>query len=192
MFQTPSKGSSQVALAEPLDINNRYVVRLEQIVDEGVSKFADTNKPNPEHSLRWVFQVFNTDKTPVLTVDDTTYEIWEWTSSKTGKGNGKTAKARLWIEALLGRPLEDNEITADTANDILGKVAVCLFEDKETGGQDGQELTTRTRILRLSPYKGEAAAPAAPKPAPKAKPAPAADLPWDAPKATAVTAAPAF
>lgn len=203
MFATPGKGSSVAMLAEPIDVDQRYLVRLVKLIDEGVSKFDDPTKrkpgSQPDHSIKWVFRVATLDRAPLLTIDDEPYEHFEWTSQKTGKGNGKTAKARLYMEALLGRPLEDEEINAETANAIIDKVAVCLFENRE-GTDDVGTPFTRVKVLRLSPYKEGAksgALPPAPSPAPvaaavadrevaarKAQKAVAdavagSDLPWD-------------
>jgi hypothetical protein len=179
VFQTASKTSSQAAPAEPIDINQRYIVQLMSLRDEGVSKFADKTDPEPEHSIKWILRIHQLDKTPMLTIDDEPYELWEWTSSRTGKdpsGKTPTAKARLWIEAFMGRAVEDEEIKQPGfEQQLIHKPAFALFEEKARQGQDGQENTRRLRVLRLSPYVEKTpAAPAAPvleTPAPTPKPA---------------------
>src|SRR6266702_264649 len=118
-----------VAPAEPIDVNNKYLVKLAEIKDEGVSKFADPADADPAHNLRWVFRMATQDKTPILDVEGGPYEHHDYTSNRTGKSKTKTAKARLWAEALLGRPLEDNEIDDSLPMALREKVAVALFEE---------------------------------------------------------------
>lgn len=170
MFDTPSRKTVFVAPSQPIDVDQRYLVRLMKIEDEGVSKFADPAKGEKFHNLRWHFRVAHADtKEPILSAEDEPWEHVQWTTSKTGKSpnGGMTATARLWIEALLGRTMEDEDITPDLPDQLIGKVASCLFESNEKISQEG-EAYTKLSILRLSPYRGEAAAPK-PKPAPKAE-----------------------
>ena len=88
----------------------------------------------------------------------------------------------------MGRPIEDNEIDDSLPNTLREKVAICLFEEVERGGQDGTEAYMRLKILRLSPYKMGAAA-ETPRPAPAPAPLPppqrepvgaaaGSDIPW--------------
>jgi hypothetical protein len=162
VFQSP-KATSYVAPAEPIDVNQRYLVRVTNWEDLGVSKYADPTKPGPPpHRIRWIFRIGKLDGTPILDVDGNPYEHWDYTSNKTTKGN-KTATARLWMEAFLG-PLEDSEIDGRILDRLKGKVALALFEEVVSDGQDGQEATSRLRILRLAAYRPKGAAP---KPEPK-------------------------
>lgn len=167
MFQTP-RTTSMVAPAEPLDVTARYLVRLTELVDEGVSKFADPNATDPAHNIRWVFRMGEYEtRAPILDLDGNPYELWQYTSNKTGKARGKTAKAREWMEALLGRPLEDNEITSDMQQQLLEKIAVALLEEYEVERDGG--TYTRIRILKLAPWREKEPAMAAAAPAPKVK-----------------------
>ena len=166
MFQLP-KQSAYVPPAEPIDINQRYLLRLVGLEDAGVSKFADPDDPNPTHRIRWTFRMATLDGAPILDTEGNPYEHYDYTSNKTSKGK-KTAQARLWMEALVGRALEDDEIDGQIASRIKGEVAVALFEEVQAGG-DGTDEYTRLRILRLGPYKAAAgsARNAAPAPAPR-------------------------
>jgi len=190
VFQAPSKTTVQAALAEPIDLNQRYLVRLVSIHDEGVSKFADQSKAGePEHSIRWVFRVARMDKMPLLNVDNTAFELWQWTSNRTGKdpaGKTPTAKARAWAEALLGRQVEDEEIArSGFEQQLINRVAVCLFDSKQrtyTDGTGQEQTATRYNIMRLSPWQEQA-------PASTTAPAPAAAPPVQVTAAPAVPAA---
>lgn len=183
MFAKP-KTSTYVAPAEAIDVNDKYLIKLADIKDEGVSPFADPADVDPPHNLRWVFRLAHMDRTPIRNVDGDAFEYHDYTSNRTGKSKSKTAKARDWAEALMGRPLEDNEIDDDLPNKLRDKVAVCLFEEKERTSNTGESYM-KLKILRLSPYRanGQAAEPARPAPAPERKPEPVAasagaDLPW--------------
>jgi len=153
MFAKP-KTSSYVAPAEPIDANDKYLLKLSEIKDEGVSKYADPADADPPHNLRWIFRLAKSDRTPVLDVDGNVYEHHDYTSNRTGKSKSKTAKARLWIEALMGRPLEDSEINDGLPTMLREKVATCLFEEVERES-DGGESYMRLRILKLGPYRGQ-------------------------------------
>lgn len=186
MFSKP-RTTTFVAPAEPIDANDKYLVKLSEIKDEGVSKFADPAEVDPPHNLRWVYRLAHMDRTPVLNVDGDVYEHHDYTSNRTGKSKSKTAKARQWIEALLGRPVEDNEITDELPNMLREKVAVCIFEEVEKEREDG-EAYTRLKILRLSPYKAGANGQAVERPQAPPPPVPqqrqpvaaaaGSDIPW--------------
>lgn len=159
MFQAPST-TTFVAPADPINVNQRYLVKVVDLIDRGIAKWPADNAtlPNPVHRIRWVFRMANQDGTPVLDLDGNAYEHFDGTSSKTSKGKTRTATSRLWMEALLG-PLEDHEVANPNITQRLkGKVAVALFEEVDSIGQDGTEVYSRIRILRLSPYNKSAAA----------------------------------
>ncbi len=165
MFQAPPRTTTYVAPEDPIDVNLRYLVKVTELVDLGPSKYPQpTDDPNnPTHRIQWKFRMAAPDGSggwnPVLNTDGDPYEHYDYTSSKTGKSTragGKTATARQWIEALYGRALDEDEVIAQRSNFhnlLREKVAVALFEEKEAGGEDGQESYMRLRILRLSPYK---------------------------------------
>ncbi len=165
MFQAPPRTTTYVAPEDPIDVNQRYLVKVVELVDLGPTKYPQpTDDPNnPTHRIQWKFRMAAPDGNngwlPVLDTDGNAYEHYDYTSSKTGKStkaSGKTSTARMWIEALYGHPLEEDEVIAKRSEFHLllrEKVAVALFEEKESGGEDGQESYMRLRILRLSPYK---------------------------------------
>lgn len=161
MFQQPKPGISYVAPAQPIDIEQRYLVKVEELTDLGPSKFPQPgdDPDNPTHRIQWTFLMADTNGNRILDVDGNPYKHRDYTSSKTGKAQragGKTATARMWMEALYGKPLEDEEIGPDIANELRGKSAVALFEEKEKQSQAGETYTALT-ILRLSPRKAGAA-----------------------------------
>ena len=161
MFATPS-AVQYVAPAEAIDVDSKYIVKVKDIADLGVSKFAENpDDPKAPHNLCWTFRMATADRKPVLDVDGNPYELRQYTSNKTGKYQGKTAKARQWIEAFYGRPLEDHEINDGLVDALQGKTAVALFEEYDIE-RDGQTFK-RVRILKLSPDKK--AAPATVNPA---------------------------
>lgn len=161
MFQQPKSSISYVAPAQPIDVNQRYLVKVEELTDLGPStQFPGNDPDNPTHRIQWTFLMATIDGGRVLDIDGNPYHHRDYTSSKTGKArnaSGKTATARLWMEALLGKPLEDEEIGPDIASDLRGKSAVALFEEKEKTDQSGNPYTSLS-ILRLSPRKGGAQA----------------------------------
>lgn len=157
MFRDPASGGG-FAPEEPIDITKRYLVRLMDVIDEGVSPYAK-DKANPEHSLKWIFRVAHADtKAPLLTIEGDPFELWQFSSNRTGKANGKTAKARMFMEALVGRELTDEEVKTIKRDQLLNKVAIVMFDENEQG---------RISILRLRPYDGTVE----PEPTPKSTPA---------------------
>lgn len=164
MFQAPKTTITYVAPATSIDVNQRYLIKVHELVDLGPSKFPQPNDDpdNPTHRIQWNFLLADMNGNKILDVEGNPYHHYDYTSSKTGKSTkagGKTATARMWMEALFGKPLEDDEIGADIANQLRGKVAVALFEEQEKTSRDG-EAYTALRILRLSPRKAGAAEPA--------------------------------
>lgn len=167
MFQAPGKTTKYVAPQEPIDIDQRYIFKLVNLEDQGVSKFADEAKGETYHNIQWTFYVAHQEtRKAVMNVDGEPWEHIEYTTSKTGKNpkNGLVAKARLFIEALLGHSVEDDEITADLPQTLIGKYGSGFFEEKEMESQTG-ETYTKLKILKLGPYR--AGKTEEPKPAPK-------------------------
>jgi hypothetical protein len=177
MFQTSSRSTVSYERPANLDLDERYIFKLVKLEDEGVSKFADPTEEKPFHNIRWDFNVAHADsKTPIFGSDGNPWVFSDYTTSKTGRNpkNGQVAKARVWIEALLGKQIESDEITADMPSKIIGKYAAGFFEEKDRESQDGAAYK-RLVIMRLTPYKpGEKPEP---KPEPKPTEAPP-DLPF--------------
>lgn len=159
MFNTP-KTSTFVDAAEAIDVDERYIVTLHALSDEGVSQFAtDPLAPDAPHNIKWQWIVkHQADGRPILDVDGKPWLLNAFTSSKTGKAKGKVAKAREWMEALYGRELENTEIQPGFEESLIGKSAIADFESKQTEPDimTGKSFTRYT-ILRLRPVKGGSA-----------------------------------
>lgn len=183
MFQAPKRTSDFTAPPTEIDVDERYIFKLVKLTDKGVSDWADPAKNEDFHDIDWTFQVARAEsKAPIFNADGTPWEFIDNTTSKIGKNpkNGMVAKARLWIEALLGHGVETDEITADTPNQLIGKFASGFFENKEIEARDGSTYT-RLKILKLTPYKAGAAPEPAPAPPPPVAAASAKEdsqLPW--------------
>lgn len=176
MFDRP-----QAKTYEPpasINIEERYLFRVKSLVDAGVSKFADPAKGEKFHNIEWHFNIaLASSRQPIFADDGQPWEYVENTTSKTGKNpkNGMVAKARLWIEAFLGHSVEDDEISADLPQQLVGRTATGFFELVDREAQDGSQYQ-RLQIMRLTPYKGGPAA--QPEPAPQPAAAAAESLPW--------------
>lgn len=167
MFDPPKKTMSYVAPATPIDVDTRYIFKLVHIQDNGVSRFADPAKNESFHDIEWHFNIANAEtRQPILDIDGNPWKLVDYSNSKMGKNvqKGMVSKSRLWIEALLGHSIEDDEITPDLPDQLIGKYAVGFFEAKEKVAQTGEPYT-KLQIMRLTPYK--AGAKAEPKPEPK-------------------------
>lgn len=166
MFDAPARGGTYVAPREEIDIDIRYIFKLVKLEDQGISKFADQANGQTFHNIAWHFNVAKQDTGEVIfDVDNNPWVHVEFTTSKTGKNpkNGMIAKARLWIEALLGHTVDDEEITADLPNMLIGKYGSGFFEQKEVDAQDGSTYT-KLKILKLGPYRPKAKAEPKPEP----------------------------
>lgn len=176
-----------VAPAEEIQTDGtRYIVRLAEIRDDGVSKgqFVDPADPDPPHTMRWVADLFHIDGTPVLDTEGNVYQHHELTSNRIGKGKTRTAKAREYMEVFLQRELDESEIDDTMSRQLVGKMAVVLFEGKERETQDGTPYT-RYSWMKIYPYKrAPAAAGSAPMPQaaaipPRNLPEQPGELPWN-------------
>ena len=172
MFQTPTRSSTRYERPANIDLDERYIFTLVKLEDEGISKFADPAKGENFHNIRWEFNVAHAEsKTAIYDSEGARWVFIDYTTSKTGRNpsNGNVAKARLWIEALLGHQVEDDEITADLPSKLVNRYAAGFFEEKDRQSQDGSTYQ-RLQIMRLTNYKKgdvEAAAPPPPPPPPK-------------------------
>lgn len=181
MWSTPRSGSVYVPPEEDIEANTgrQYLVRPLDIHDEGVSQFADPADSNPSHNIRWTFSVHDPEtRVAMLNTEGTVFEHTDYTSSRTGRGRSQTAKARDWMEALMGRELADEEINDDLTPQLLKCAAVAIFETKQRTSRTG-ETYDKLFIEKLYPYRApkRAAQPAAPRPAPAARAAAPAELP---------------
>ncbi len=107
--------------------------------------------------VRWVLALYEGDR-------QATSDFWQTTSPNMGP----KARARQYVEAFLGRPLEEGERI--NPNDLIGKrcTGMVIHEPSKTKADE--------MVAKLVSVKPLAGAPAKAKPAPavtKAKPAPA-------------------
>lgn len=179
MFQAPQRSATTyVAPPSNLSLDDRYLFKVIKIEDQGVSKYADPTKGENHHDIRWEFNVAQADsKTPIFDPEGNPWVFVDYTTSKIGKNpkSGMVAKARLWIEAFLGRSVEDEEAAACGPAQLVGKYAVGFFEEKERESQDGTPYT-KLAIMRLSPFRpGQKSEP---KPEPPPPPPSNPDLPF--------------
>lgn len=128
---------------------DKYIVeclRIEEAPDNGFGV-----------GVRWVLGLYQNGER-VLQGDGTPLEFWQTTSPNMGP----KARARAYVEAFLGRPLEEGERI--NPNDIPGKwlSGMVIHEDSTT--KQGQKVA---KLVSVKPHtNGAAAAPAA-KPAGK-------------------------
>lgn len=114
----------------------RYRVKLTDLVD---------TDPPTDHldwgpRLRWFFNIYDSDGDPVLTEDGEQGQI----CPITGTSTGPKSKARPWIEALLGRAIENGDTGEEMQDEIIGKEGWALISDNEKG---------YSQILSISPLK---------------------------------------
>jgi hypothetical protein len=179
MFAAPSIRDF-VDPSDQIDTMQRYVLQLVSVTDEGVSSFAkDKNDPSADHSIKWIWKVQTSNEVQINGPDGQPWELWEWTGNRTGrKKDGSPSKARERLEALVGRELNDDEITRVPVDKLPGRKVQCLFHRVKTTAADGSEVE-RTRILKVAPFKTNgsvtppaAPAPVTPSPAPQDEPIP--------------------
>lgn len=147
-----------------VDIDKKYIVEVIGIT-EAPSQFE--NSREGQMSLTWKFNLYDLD-TNIAVIDSNSnlsYELWNFTPDTTYRNTktGKTAKAREWTEALIGRELTDEQmndlIDLGFEESLLHKRGLADLEWYVT--KSGNE---RLRIIRLRPYKKNAA-PVATQPA---------------------------
>lgn len=186
MWSTPRSTTTYVAPEEEIESNTgrQYLVRPVEIKDDGVSQFADPADANPQHNIRWTFTLHDPDtRVAILNIDGAPYEHIDFTSSRTGRGRSNVARAREWMEALMGRDLEDGEINDALTEELLKHAALAIFESQEKTSKTGEPYL-KLRIDKMFPYRPKRSstpAPAAAAPASRQATRPAAgkdDLPW--------------
>jgi hypothetical protein len=89
------------------------------------------NSPNQEKWLKWTFQVYSSDEGVELTAGSSVRF-------------GPKAKARLWVEALLGRKLDTDE-TIDTDKLAPRDCEVVVRRDEKNFARISEVLPVRRR-----------------------------------------------
>lgn len=153
MFAAPSVRDF-VDPADQIDTMQRYVLELVSITDEGVSPFAkDKNDPAADHSIKWIWQVQTDTEVPLVDSTGSPWEMWEWTGNRTGRRkDGSPSKARERLEALVGRELNDDEITRVPIDKLPKRKVQVLFHRVKAVANDGTDVV-RLRILKVAPHK---------------------------------------
>lgn len=128
----------------------QYRVSLKKI-DDVESSFSE------DGNWQWVFEIED-----VINSDDDEAEefIGQELFGFTSKGLGPRHKARGWIEALLGRKLEEGEAVAE--DDLIGAKAVANVIPHTR--QDGTESTKIASEAGLTRYKAKKKSKPAPPP----------------------------
>ena len=140
-FQKPSAGGSVFECED-----GRYLLRVDSLEDMPDGEFGP--------GIKWVLNVADaTTKEFLLDERGFKAELWQFSSAKLTP----RAKGRKWVEAFLGRTLdEENDDGDQIMADLLGKwaIAILAHNDKD-----------RIAIVTVSPLKKGAAAPATKDPA---------------------------
>lgn len=126
-----------------------YLVQFKDVVLED-SKFSDDGQ------FHWYFTIKRVMHSPVDDAENFVgEELWGFSST----GLGPKHKARKWVEALIGRTLEDKE---EVTIELLSATRAIATVEEETL----PDRTTRTKLTALKPYKKASSKQAAPAPEP--------------------------
>jgi hypothetical protein len=184
MWSKPGSTEVFVAPEEEIEADNgkQYLWRPISITDAGVGQFADPADPDPAHSMKWDGYLYRPeDRSAIMNVEGHPYVHQDWTTSRTGKGRTQTARARMFMEALMGRDLEDSEINDELTAKLLECIAVVIFSSSEKTSRSGESYF-KLKIDKAFPYRPKtAAAPVAARPAARTSARPSADLPFPEP-----------
>lgn len=140
-FQKPSAGGSVFECED-----GRYLLRVDSLEDMPDGEFGP--------GIKWVLNVADATTKEFL-LDDRGFkaELWQFSSAKLTP----RAKGRKWVEAFLGRPLDEENDDGDQIMEaLLGKwaVAILAHNDKD-----------RVAIVTVSPTKTGTPAPKTQDPA---------------------------
>lgn len=170
----PSEGGSfAITIEDRFDPTDDHVVELMSMETyDGVSKIDG----KPYTSLMWHTRIYDTDGVAFLNeLDQSPYDLVEWSTLSLAKGKKGPAKARLWAAAFLGKAeLTDEEcdrIAENFDGTLVGKRARVSWVI-ETDEQGNKKL--KFALLRPMPRATTRAAtpetngntPVAPAPAP--------------------------
>ena len=162
-------GGYALSIDDDFDSMKNYRVKLYEL-EERDSQFSD-NKGG--RAIVWKMNIYREDGTAFE--DPRTgevFELWAWTSDYTTK----SAKARGYIEAFMGRDLTDDEVNdlidAGFEEGLVDKTAMGSFE--VVTNADGNE---RLKLVLLRPIRSRTTPAPAPPPAPEPAPEPVAARP---------------
>lgn len=142
-FSLPKANNVEFTLVPP----GLYVMRLKEMQGgiPGNPDFADKDG-NVKNRVRWVFTI--EDVIDAVDEDADEFigeEFWAFTSETMGR----KATMRAWVEALLGREVEeDDDLTND---DLVGKTARCtVIHYQKMNGDTGHKISS---MLKAKPAK---------------------------------------
>jgi hypothetical protein len=137
----PATDVAEVELPEP----GKYIVKCVGIEDAPDRGFGP--------GVKWIFHL--TDPVSGVTMQSKygdTYSLWQFTSTKMSP----RSRARMFIEALLGRPLDAAKREVPDPRDLIGRSmeAVVIHERRD----DGSTKATVTSCRPVAPPAGPGAA----------------------------------
>ncbi len=172
----------------------RYIAQLISFEDGPLQTYAlkaGEAPKGPQQTMRWGFNLYNLDSTPVIDTKTGTLAIYQALSSATvGVGKGTEAKARVWFRTLLsskGIPFVEPKTDAEIAAMIAQAMGTFVYIDVPATGGPG--VTSLTAMIPQPGAPAIAAFVVPPLPAPVAQAASAAPL--QVPTAPAAPFAPA-
>src|SRR5262245_29839433 len=125
---SPATDQSDIELPEP----GKYIVTCVDIVDAPDKGFGP--------GLKWVFKLIDPDSgTTIQSRDGGDFELWQFTSVKLSP----KARARPFVEALLGRPLDvENREAPDTRHLINRSMIAMVVHERRDDGSDMARVTS--------------------------------------------------
>jgi hypothetical protein len=159
MPRKPSSSGFALSIDADFDETRNYRVKLIEL-EETQAVYAGA-KPG-EMAMIWHVAIYREDGTAFLdTRTDEVWDQWIWSSDSMFK----TAKGRGYLEAFMGREMEDEDvdvlIDSGFRESVMGRTALASFEIKTTA--DGNE---QLRVVLLRPDKSKSRAEGAASPAP--------------------------
>jgi len=106
--------------------------------------------------MRWSFRVWDNEGTEITWPDGTTFEWHQYTSDKTSP----SATATQWAQALLGRPLLENEQGIAIQEALIGTKANAFAETRTSArGNDYSKISAISPIAQTALEPEEEAVP---------------------------------
>jgi len=152
-----------------LDVEQTYIGELVAITErpyDGPTRYRDDGtKVENGTSVIWKFRLVDSDGVLVTDPDGGDWTLWGWSSDSTfldTKGGGRTARARLYLHALAGRELSDDEVarllvkddgTPTLPTQLVGRrVRIEVKPKTGANGNPGWQIE-RMRPLREQPVQ---------------------------------------
>lgn len=129
---SPATDQSDIELPEP----GRYILTCVDLADAPAKQFGP--------GLKWTFKLIDPDSgITIQSRDGGDYEMWQFTSIKLSP----KSRARPFVEALLGRPLDAANREQPDARQLIGKsmLGLVIHERREDG-------TDKAVVTSCKPY----------------------------------------